>query len=174
VADHLLREGLHGFTLRRAAEAAGTTHKVLLDKFGSATALIAEALALVREQRAEVSLQEAGDALQADDLLAALRSMWRYLTAAEAEARLLFQGLGWALTDPATAETGRQIVEQYLEPVRAALPRSWRPARRDALATLVVSTTRGLLIDRLVTGDARRTDRSFDLFVEALRPLLDD
>lgn len=174
VADHLLAHGLHGFTLRRAAEAAGTTHKVLLDKFGSAENLIVEALVVVREQRAQVSLLEAAEAVERADVAGALRLMWSYLTAAEEEGRLLLQGLGWALTDPTRAAVGKQIVEQYLTPVRSALPSYWPVERRDAVATLIVSTTRGLLIDRLATGDTARTDRAFELLVDSVEPLLQD
>jgi hypothetical protein len=173
VADHLLAHGLHAFTLRRAAEAAGTTHKVLLDKFGSADNLITEALNLVREQRATSSLLEATGALEREDLVGALRSMWKYLVSAEDEARLLFQGLGWSLAASETSDVGRQIIEQYLVPVRDALPAHWRRPHRAAVATLIVSTTRGLLIDRLATGDRTRTNAAFEVFVTSLTPLLE-
>lgn len=173
VADHLLAHGLHGFTLRKTAEAVGTTHKVLLDKFGSADNLITEALNLVREQRVESSLLEVTRALEKDDLVGALRLMWKYLISADDEARLLFQGLGWSFASAEGADVGRQIIEQYLAPVRDALPRHWRRPRRAAVATLIVSTTRGLLLDRLSTGDTARTDAAFEVFVASLKPLLE-
>lgn len=42
------------------------------------------------------------------------------------------------------------------------------PATARSLGTLVLSTMRGLLLDRLVTGDTARVDAAFEGFVRGL------
>src|SRR5215471_14981434 len=51
VVDDLAANGLVDFSLRRAARAAGTTHKVLLYHFDGAEDLLAQAIFQLRERR---------------------------------------------------------------------------------------------------------------------------
>src|SRR5215471_14190619 len=51
VTDDLAVNGLVDFSLRRAARAAGTTHKVLLYHFAGADDLLAQAIFELRERR---------------------------------------------------------------------------------------------------------------------------
>ena len=51
VTDDLAVNGLVDFSLRRAARAAGTTHKVLLYHFDGAEDLLAQAIFQLRERR---------------------------------------------------------------------------------------------------------------------------
>src|SRR5437763_12402037 len=51
VIDDLAANGLVDFSLRRAARAAGTTHKVLLYHFDGAEDLLAQAIFQLRERR---------------------------------------------------------------------------------------------------------------------------
>lgn len=51
VTEDLAVNGLVGFSLRRAARAAGTTHKVLLYYFASAEDLLGQAVLQLRERR---------------------------------------------------------------------------------------------------------------------------
>src|SRR3954449_4913167 len=51
VSDDLAVNGLVDFSLRRAARAAGTTHKVLLYYFDGADGLLREAVLKLRERR---------------------------------------------------------------------------------------------------------------------------
>ena len=51
VADDLAVNGLVDFSLRRAARAAGTTHKVLLYHFDGADDLLRQAILQLRERR---------------------------------------------------------------------------------------------------------------------------
>src|SRR6478672_12559593 len=53
VTDDLAANGLVDFSLRRAARAAATTHKVLLYYFDGADALLTEAILHLRERRIE-------------------------------------------------------------------------------------------------------------------------
>src|SRR5947207_15948675 len=53
VVDDLAVNGLVDFSLRRAARAAGTTHKVLLYYFDSVDDLLAQAIHRLRERRVD-------------------------------------------------------------------------------------------------------------------------
>ena len=56
VTDDLAVNGLVDFSLRRAARAAGTTHKVLLYYFDGADDLLAQAVFQLRERRVAAGL----------------------------------------------------------------------------------------------------------------------
>ena len=56
VADDLAVNGLVDFSLRRAARAAGTTHKVLLYHFDGADDLLTQAILQLRERRIDNAL----------------------------------------------------------------------------------------------------------------------
>ena len=60
VTDDLAVNGLVDFSLRRAARAAGTTHKVLLYYFAGADDLLAQAIFRLRERRISRGLAAAG------------------------------------------------------------------------------------------------------------------
>jgi hypothetical protein len=53
-------------------------------------------------------------------------------------------------------------VRDWLEFLRT----SWRPPVDEATATLMVAVVRGLLLDRLATGDRDRTDAALRRFAE--------
>src|SRR5215467_13521582 len=59
VTDDLAVNGLVDFSLRRAARAAGTTHKVLLYYFDGADDLLARAILQLRSRRIENALAAA-------------------------------------------------------------------------------------------------------------------
>src|SRR5215468_4479595 len=60
VTDDLALNGLVDFSLRRAARAAGTTHKVLLYHFDGVDDLLAQAIFQLRERRITNALIAAG------------------------------------------------------------------------------------------------------------------
>src|SRR3954470_4224711 len=62
VTDDLAANGLVDFSLRRAARAAGTTHKVLLYYFDGADDLLAQAVHRLRERRIVNSLAAMAEA----------------------------------------------------------------------------------------------------------------
>src|SRR5262245_64101784 len=77
VTDVLAVNGLVDFSLRRAARAAGTTHKVLLYYFDGADDLLAQAMTELRERR----VAEAADAVRDLGSLAdRVRALWPMLT----------------------------------------------------------------------------------------------
>src|ERR1700677_4864170 len=66
VTEDLAGNGLVDFSLRRAARAAGTTHKVLLYHFDGADDLLRQAIVQLRERRISRGLAVAAGAPLAD------------------------------------------------------------------------------------------------------------
>ena len=147
-ADYVLEQGLAGLSLRPLAKALGTSPRMLLYDFESKERLIHEVLAETR--RREASLFEAE--------VRTLEDVWAWIAAPEREPflRLFFEvyvgGLGKDEAEP--------LVRDWLDVLRT----SWHPPVDEATATLMVAVVRGLLLDRLATGDLRRTDEALRLF----------
>ena len=149
-ADYVLERGLAGLSLRPLAKALGTSTRMLLYDFGSKEQLIHEILAEIR--RREESLLEAE--------VRTLDDVWRWIAAPEREPflRVFFEIYVGALG----REEAEPLVRDWLEFLRT----SWRPQVDEATATLMVAVVRGLLLDRLATGDRERTDRALARFAE--------
>ena len=149
-ADYVLDRGLAGLSLRPLARALGTSTRMLLYDFGSKEQLVHEILAEIR--RREESLLEAE--------VRSLDDVWRWISAPEREPflRLFFEIYVGALG----SEEAEPLVRDWLEFLRT----SWRPPVDEATATLMVAVVRGLLLDRLATGDRERTDRALARFAE--------
>jgi AcrR family transcriptional regulator len=149
-ADYVLERGLAGLSLRPLAKALGTSPRMLLYDFESKERLIHEILAEIR--RRETSLLEAE--------VRTLDDVWKWIAAPEREPflRLFFEiyvdALGTDEADP--------LVRDWL----AYLQASWHPPVDEATATLMVAVVRGLLLDRLATGDRDRTDAALHRFAE--------
>ena len=149
-ADYVLERGLAGLSLRPLAKALGTSPRMLLYDFESKERLIHEVLAEIR--RREASLLEAE--------VHTLEDVWAWIAAPEREPflRLFFEvyvaGLAKGEAEP--------LVRDWLDFLRT----SWHPPVDEATATLMVAVVRGLLLDRLATGDRRRTDEALRRFAE--------
>jgi AcrR family transcriptional regulator len=76
VTDDLAVNGLVDFSLRRAARAAGTTHKVLLYHFDGADDLLNQAIFLLRERRIGNALAAMAREPGPQTLAARVRIMW--------------------------------------------------------------------------------------------------
>src|ERR1700728_4026462 len=96
VADELAVNGLVDFSLRRAARAGGTTHKVLLYYFDGADDLLRQAIWRLRERRIAISLALA-TAAQPQTLAARVRAVWTALVGEES--RVLDQAIGLMMYD---------------------------------------------------------------------------
>jgi AcrR family transcriptional regulator len=151
-ADYVLEHGLTGMSLRPLAKALGTSPRMLLYDFGSKEQLIHEILAEIR--RREESLLEA-DVRTLDDV-------WRWISAPEREPflRLFFE----IYVDALGREEAKPLVRDWLD----FLETQWRPRVDEATATLMIAVVRGLLLDRLATGDRKRTDAALRRFAEVL------
>jgi len=149
-ADYVLEHGLAGLSLRPLAKALGTSPRMLLYDFGMKEQLVREVLAEIR--RREQSLLEAE--------VRTLDDVWRWIAAPEREPflRLFFE----TYVDALGREEAEPLVRDWLEFLRT----SWQPPVDEATATLMVAVVRGLLLDRLATGDRARTDAALRRFAE--------
>jgi AcrR family transcriptional regulator len=151
-ADYVLERGLAGLSLRPLAKALGTSPRMLLYDFGTKEQLIHEILAEVR--RRETGLLET-DVRTLDDV-------WRWIAAPEREPflRLFFE----VYVDALGREEAEPLVRDWLDFLRT----SWHPPVDEPTATLMVAVVRGLLLDRLATGDRDRTDEALRRFASTL------
>jgi AcrR family transcriptional regulator len=163
-AAYLLKHGVAGMSLRPMAEAIGTSARLLIYHFGTKEQLLIESMGLIRvEARAgvEAMLRDAPLDGELGDLV---RQFWRWCTSARNRPylRLLFEVHGLALQYPKTyAGYLEGSVRHWIELLTGALrPRLGRDA--ESVATLIVGTIDGLLMDYLSTGDLKRTSRALE------------
>jgi AcrR family transcriptional regulator len=158
--------GLADFSLRRAARAAGTTHKVLLYHFSDVDDLLVQAVTRLRERRiakGAVALASAGDSTLAQRV----RALWPVLVADEG--LVLDQSIGLAMYDPARyAALGHEASRQYLPTLLALCPAAWDDARKLEVAHFVLGTLRGFLVDARTTGDDAGVRAGFTALDRAL------
>ena len=154
VTEDLAAHGLVDFSLRRAAKAAGTTHKVLLYHFDGAEDLLRQAVELLRERRVTSSLAAAFDPGHAQSLAGRVQALWPVLTGSGEGQRALDQALGLAMYDPDRhGALAADAAERFLPPLRALCPPEWDEQRKDEVAELVFAALRGFLVQRR-TGDS--------------------
>ena len=166
VADDLGVNGLVDFSLRRAARAAGTTHKVLLYHFEGPEDLLTQAVLQLRERRitrAVAAANEASDRSMAERV----RSMWPTLIGAESW--VLDQAIGLAMFDAGRyADLARSASRQYLPTLLALCPDDWEEQRKTEVAEFVLATLRGFLIEWRTSGDGAGIEAGLAALVRAL------
>ena len=165
VADDLAVNGLVDFSLRRAARAAGTTHKVLLYHFDGADDLLRQAILQLRERRIDNALAAAGRGHRT--LAARVRAIWPTLVGEES--RVLDQAMGLTMYDPARhAELGRGASQQYLPSLLSVCPAHWSEQRKLEVSEMILAALRGFLIDQLVSGNTAGVEAGFEALGRAL------
>ncbi|MGW6279435.1 TetR/AcrR family transcriptional regulator [Kribbella sp. NPDC055071] len=146
VADDLGVNGLVDFSLRRAARAAGTTHKVLLYHFEGPEDLLTQAVLQLRERRITRAVAAATAGPPDRSLSDRVESMWPGLIAEESW--VLDQAIGLAMYDAARyADLARSASAQYLPALLAICPPAWPDQRKREVAHLILATLRGFLIE---------------------------
>ena len=166
VIEHFTTDGLADQSLRRIAEAVGTSHRMLLYHFGSRDGLLLDVAREVEARsKAELAaLGGAGDG-QTDELV---RRMWDYVSdpALAGFERLFFALYGRALQgDEATEPLLRDDLEGWLQANVAMAATVGGPADVARVhARLGLAVTRGLLLDLLATGDRAGTDAALEVF----------
>lgn len=154
VTEDVLARGLADFSLRRAARACGTTHKVLLYHFRSVEGLLTEVAGELRARRTRAGVK-ASTAIAGGTLAGRVRRVWPALLGPEADA--LDQLMGLAMTDPdryGCLAVG--ALEEYLPALLDLCPDAWSQRRKHEVAGLVLATMRGLVLTR------RTSPASFD------------
>lgn len=166
IVDHVQENGLTDASLRRLASVAGTSHRMLTYHLGSRDEVLGQVLrALRREQSSRLNAS-------APSRRVAMERSWRYFTDERRalEMRLFFYLAGHAVFDGArdgafvedvvAAWTDRLVtlgIEEGLELDRAQYE-----------ARLLVSSSRGLVLDRLLLGDTDAVDKAFGCLLDAL------
>jgi AcrR family transcriptional regulator len=171
VIEHFTAEGLADQSLRRIAEAIGSSHRMLLYHFGSKDGLLLEVVREV-EARTQVRLMALGeDAIGETDQL--IRRMWAYLAdpALGDFERLFFALYGRALQgDESIRPLLKDDIQHWLDAnvtLSAALGVPEDVARTHARLGLAV--TRGLLLDLLATGDRSGVEAALEVFARRYR-----
>jgi len=167
VTDDLAVNGLVDFSLRRAARAAGTTHKVLLYYFAGADDLLRQAVFRLRERRIDKGLAAATHGAGEKTLAQRIRAVWPILVGDES--RVLDQAMGLAMYDPSRhVELGRGASNQYLPSLVSLCPEHWSEQRKLEVAEMVLATLRGFLVDRLTTENPAGVEAGFAALTRAL------
>jgi AcrR family transcriptional regulator len=173
VTDDLAANGMVDFSLRRAARAAGTTHKVLLYHFDGADDLLTQAIFQLRDRRIARSVAAAAGATAATGaqerptLAARVRALWPVLTSEEAS--VLDQAIGLAMYDQERyAELGRSATRQYLPTLLSFCPPEWSDRRKLEVSQMILGTLRGFLVSWRISGDAAGIEAGFEALTRAL------
>ena len=165
VTDDLAANGLVDFSLRRAARAAGATHKVLLYHFESADDLLTQAVLALRERRILRGLAAAGDTDR--PLSQRVQDLWPVLTGVESA--VLDQAIGLAMYDPGRyAALGRGASRQYLPALLAMCPSGWAELRKIEVSEMILAALRGFLVDWRTSADSDGIAAGFRSLVRAL------
>ena len=169
VADDLAVNGLVDFSLRRAARAAGTTHKVLLYHFDGADDLLRQAILQLRERRIGNALAAATRGPAGRPLAARVRAVGAVLMGEESGLRVLEQAIGLAIYDPERyAALGRDASQQYLPPLLSVCPAGWSDRRKLEVAEMILAVLQGFRVDWLTSGDTARVAAGFEALTRAL------
>ena len=167
VSDDLAVNGLVDFSLRRAARAAGTTHKVLLYHFDGAEDLLAQAIFQLRERRISNALAAIAAGPGEQTLAQRVRSVWPALLGEES--RVLDQAIGLMMYDPVRyAELGRGASQQYMPTLLSICPPGWTDRRKLEVAEMILASLRGFLIDWLTSGSTTGVEAGFEALARAL------
>ena len=167
----LLDRGLREFTLRRAADAAGTSAQLLVHYFGTKERLVAEALT-------NISARWIGSVFDQGDVeLAAFDELywrsWRGFTTPEylQHLRLMYEVLSAAFRNPAPYQHVFDSItvrwqQRFFESL-TAIGISGERAR--TISTMYLAALRGLLLDLLATGEHDRINEAAGLVLENLK-----
>jgi AcrR family transcriptional regulator len=170
--EYVLRHGLIGLSLRPLAASLGTSDRMLIYHFGSKADLITEVLELAnRRLSSNVGAAATGTEPPASAPEVVDRA-WRLMTSAESDAvaRVYVELCALSVREPQTwAAFHRRLRKPWLDLLRQYLVDLRVPAARSAvLATLILDTIDGLLLDRLITGERARVDAAARAFGELL------
>jgi AcrR family transcriptional regulator len=168
-ADYVLEHGLAGLSLRPLASTLGTSTRMLLYDFSSKEELILAVLAEIRQREAALLAEHTRMTGAAGPEL--VQAVWEWASSAERAPfmRLFFEVYTDAMAHPdAYSQQGRAMVTEWLNQVGSAVAGPTADVADATSATLVIAVLRGLLLDRLSTGDNERTDRALDQFTQLI------
>jgi len=155
--QYVLAHGLNDLSLRPLARTLKTNARMLMFHFGSREGLMREVLLGIREL-GDARIRDWFKRQAASHTLANfLRWYWEQMSAPEAQplVRLAFELYALALRDP---KKYPGVLEDPITYWSKLTRKTSRLSRSDeVMATLLLATTRGLLLDLCATGDRART-----------------
>jgi AcrR family transcriptional regulator len=165
VTADLETNGLVDFSLRRAARAAGTTHKVLLYHFAGGDELLRQAIERLREKRITGGLAAAAES---PTLSGRVRAVWPIVSAA-AESPVLDQAIGLSMYDSARyGDLSRGASRLYLPALLSFCPADWPDRRKLEVAEMILGSLRGFLVDLRTSGDTAGVEAGLTALTRAL------
>ncbi|MCK2220068.1 hypothetical protein MF672_040670 [Actinomadura sp. ATCC 31491] len=168
VTDDLAANGLVDFSLRRAARAAGATHKVLLYHFDGVDDLLKQAISQLREKRTGNALAAAAEPT-GPGLAARVRAMWPMLSGDDPGLSVLDQAIGLAMYDPERyGWLGREASRLYLPSLMSLCPADWADRRKHEVAEMILAALRGFLVEWRTSRDTEGIAAGFEALVRAL------
>lgn len=171
VVGAALKDGIADKSLRGIAEAAGTSHRMLIHHFGSREGLLVEVIRAVEARQRAVLSELTGE--PGEDPVAQGLRFWAHLRSPDLapQERLFYEVYGQALQGRRWAQPLLDgIVENWIGPLAARLEAEAGADAETAriIARLQVAVGRGLLLDVLATGDDREVDATLRYFLEML------
>jgi AcrR family transcriptional regulator len=169
--EYVAANGIGDVSLRRLAEALGTSHRMLIYHFGSREGLLVEVVRAVEERQREAlaELEERPGATPEE----VGQQMWERLADESLWPleRLFFELYGQALQGrPHAAPLLDGIVENWLGPgTELAIRHGIAPEDAPADARLGLAVVRGLLLDLLATQDREGVDAAMARYLELWR-----
>ena len=169
VVAYIASHGLAELSLRPLAAALGTSSRMLIYYFGTKEELLVQALATQRPDLAALF----ADIVEPAQLLERLIGFFDLNSdGAEADSvRVLLQVLGAACAPGSPYQDyANTAIATFVTELAAALRRTGLAEDPEVVATLLVSGLRGIIQDRVITGDRERTGRAARTLIEAVLP----
>jgi AcrR family transcriptional regulator len=171
---YVFEHGLIGLSLRPLAARLGTSDRMLIYHFGSKAGLIADVLEMANRQLSSSITSAAGNTEPPGTPREVVERAWRLMTSADSDAvsRIYLELCAlsvrepenWAVFHRRLREPWLELLRQYLVTLRMSV------ARAVVLATLILDTIDGLILDRLITGESARVDAAARAFADLLGP----
>ncbi|MFD6401006.1 TetR/AcrR family transcriptional regulator [Nocardia sp. NPDC060249] len=167
VVAYIASHGLAELSLRPLAAALGTSSRMLIHYFGTKEELLVQALATQRPDLAALF----ADIVEPAQLPERLIGFFDVNSdGAEADSvRVLLQVLGAACAPGSPYQDyANAAIATFVTELAAALRRAGPAGDPEVVATLLVSGLRGIIQDRVITGDRERTGRAARALIEAV------
>jgi AcrR family transcriptional regulator len=168
VVDYTVEHGFSEVSWRPVAAALGVSTTTLVHRFGTKEQMLEAILGRLRERLSVAFRDMLGEQ---PDLATAARAAWTLTSDPRrgAEFRLFFAVYGRALQAPEQfAGFLERVVADWMGALRDAQGPDIDRATATRMATLVIATIRGLLLDLLATGDRDRVQNAAESFLATL------
>lgn len=168
--DFVCRHGLAQLSLRPLAKAIGSSPRALLHHFGSKDDLVVEIIRRGRaRQQATMANLKLSTEMTPSQISRIIWGQWSHPSRLPLM-RLFFEVYAMALTEASRFPGFLQgAVEEWLRALEGCS--TLRGYSRDdarAFATILIATFRGFFLDLSATGDRKRVDRAFELWLSML------